>query len=113
LKLVFDDFYDPVRATLLQQQQHIAAHMESLVIARSIPDHLHDVDGFSEIVDLTCATDVLDSSVNASTDAPRKRKEQMMCTTALSASVPTRGFVMCMCMTSSRVAHPGVSARRP
>jgi hypothetical protein len=53
LKLVSDDFYDPVRATLLQQQQHIAAQVESLVIARSIPGDLHHVDGWPEVGDLT------------------------------------------------------------
>lgn len=53
LKLVFDDFYDPVRATVLQQQQHIAAQVESLVIASSIPDEPHDVDGFPGKDDLT------------------------------------------------------------
>jgi hypothetical protein len=53
LKLVFDDSYDPVRATLLQQQQHIAAHMESLVIAGSRPDDPHHVNGWPELDDLT------------------------------------------------------------
>ncbi len=52
-KLVFDGFYDPVRATVLQQQQHIAAHVEGLVIAGSIPDDPHDVDGFLGNDDLT------------------------------------------------------------
>ena len=46
LKLVFDDFYDPIRATVLQQQQHIAAQVESFVIASIVPDEPHDVDGF-------------------------------------------------------------------
>jgi hypothetical protein len=74
LKLVFGDFYDPVRATVLQQQQHIAAHVESLVIAGSLPHDPMRVDESLRNDDLTCFTDVLNSPVNTSTYVPRETK---------------------------------------